>query len=135
MPTMPFPFRGRFPPRPALLLVALLVSSSLAAAADPAGQHLYTKQSAPCHGPAVDRTDPGGAFDVGTAGPGEKFAPQQFSVRWEGSVLAPETGVYEFVVKCDHAVRLWVNDTKKPLIDAWVKSGNDTEFKGSIFLL
>ena len=26
--------------------------------------------------------------------------------------------------------RLWVNDPKRPLIDAWVKSGNDTEYRG-----
>ncbi len=73
-------------------------------------------------------------FDFGTVGPEpkedakEKFDPHQFSIRWEGSVLAPETGDYEFVVRTDHAARLWVNDTRKPLIDAWVKSGNDTEY-------
>src|SRR5262249_34932460 len=31
--------------------------------------------------------------------------------------------------------RLWVNDPKVPLIDAGVRSGNDTEFRGSIYLL
>jgi len=64
-----------------------------------------------------------------------KFDPHQFSIRWEGSVVAPETGLYDFVVRTDHALRLWVNDNKKPLIDAWVKSGTDTEFRGSVFLL
>lgn len=64
-----------------------------------------------------------------------KFDPHQFSIRWEGSVIAPETGQYEFVVKTDQALRLWVNDNRKPLIDAWVKSGTDTEFRGSLFLL
>ena len=38
--------------------------------------------------------------------------PHQFSIRWEGSVLAPETGEYEFVVRTEHAARLWVNDTE-----------------------
>jgi len=87
----------------------------------------------------IDRIDPEVKFDFGTAGPevekGEKFDAAQFCARWEGSVLAPETGDYEFVVRTDHAVRLWVNDTKKPLIDAWVKSGSDTEFHASMFLL
>ncbi|MBA4186883.1 MAG: hypothetical protein C0467_02575 [Planctomycetaceae bacterium] len=64
-----------------------------------------------------------------------KFDPHQFSIRWEGSVLAPETGLYDFVVKTDQALRLWVNDNKRPLIDAWVKSGTDTEYHGSAFLL
>ena len=45
-------------------------------------------------------------------------------------MLAPETGDYEFIVRTEHAARLWVNDTDRPLIDAWVKSGNDTEYRG-----
>ncbi len=63
------------------------------------------------------------------------LTPNQFSIRWEGSVLAPETGEYEFIVRTEHAARLWVNDARQPLIDAWVKSGKDTEYRGSIFLL
>ena len=38
--------------------------------------------------------------------------PHEFSIGWEGSVLAPETGEYEFVVRTEHAARLWVNDTE-----------------------
>lgn len=89
----------------------------------------------------IDRIDPEVKFDFGTGGPTlpedakEKFDPHQFSIRWEGSVLAPETGTYEFVVRTEHALRLWVNDNRKALIDAWVKSGNDTEYRASIFLL
>jgi cytochrome c553 len=84
----------------------------------------------------IDRTDPEVKFDFGTAAPGEKFdTPHQFSIRWEGSVLAPESGTYEFVVRTEHAARLWVNDPRTPLIDAWVKSGKDTEFRGTAALL
>ncbi len=84
----------------------------------------------------IDRTDSEVNFSFGTAGPApDKFDPSQFSIRWEGSVLAPETGEYEFIVNTDHAVRLWVNDNRQPLIDRWVKSGSDTEFRGSLFLL
>jgi len=83
----------------------------------------------------LDRLDPEVRFDFGTDGPGEKFNAAQFSIRWEGSVLAPETGTYEFVVRTEHAARLWVNDPRKPLIDAWVKSGSDTEYRESIFLV
>src|SRR5207302_1410828 len=54
---------------------------------------------------------------------------------WQGSLLAPESGEYQFVVRSDHGVRLWLNDNKKPLIDAWVRSGNQTEHRGSITLL
>jgi hypothetical protein len=83
----------------------------------------------------IDRTDPELNFDFGTDGPGPKFDPFQFCARWEGSVLAPETGTYEFVVRTEHAIRLWVNDNKQPLIDAWVKSGSDTEYHVPLFLL
>jgi cytochrome c553 len=84
----------------------------------------------------LERFDPAIEFDFGTDAPEpEKFDARQFSIRWTGSVLAPETGDYEFIVRTEHATRLWVNDTKKPLIDAWVKSGNDTEYRASIFLL
>jgi cytochrome c553 len=84
----------------------------------------------------IDRLDSEVRFDFGTVAPGEKFdAPHTFAIRWEGSVLPMETGTYEFVVRTDHAMRLWVNNPKTPLIDAWVKSGNDTEYRASIFLL
>ncbi|MFO0809074.1 MAG: DUF1592 domain-containing protein [Gemmataceae bacterium] len=85
----------------------------------------------------IDRTDPVVNFDFGTDGPAdeEHFDPYQFSIRWSGTVLAAESGEYEFVVRSDHAVRLWVNDLNKPLIDAWVKSGSDIDFKGTIVLL
>jgi len=84
----------------------------------------------------MQRVDPSVQFDFGTAAPdAEHFDPHQFSIRWQGSVLAPDTGDYEFVVRTEHSVRLWVDDEKKELIDRWVKSGTDTEFRGSIFLL
>jgi hypothetical protein len=60
---------------------------------------------------------------------------QEFRVNWQGSVLAPETGEYEFLIKTENAARLWVNDNARPLIDAGVKSGSDTEYRASIFLL
>jgi mono/diheme cytochrome c family protein len=84
----------------------------------------------------LERLDPAVEFDFGTAAPDpEKFDANQFSIRWTSSVLAPETGEYEFVIRTEHAARLWVNDLNRPLIDAWVKSGNDTEYRATIFLL
>jgi hypothetical protein len=83
-----------------------------------------------------ERIDPEVRFTFGTGGPDpQTFDPYEFSARWEGSVLAPQTGEYDFVVRTEHALRLWVNDLRVPLIDAWVKSGSDTEFRGSIFLI
>jgi hypothetical protein len=85
---------------------------------------------------AIDRVDPEVRFDFGEESPDpEKMDAAQFSIRWEGSVLAPETGDYEFIVRTEHATRLWVNDLNRPLIDATVKSEIDTEHHESIRLL
>jgi hypothetical protein len=85
----------------------------------------------------IERVDPEVRFDFGEAGPDESFDPAQFSIRWDGSVLAPETGEYEFIVRSEHAVRLWVNDPDgaRPLIDATVRSGDDTAHRATIVLL
>lgn len=64
-----------------------------------------------------------------------KMEPGEFTIRWAGAIFAPETGYYEFAIHSSHAVRLWVNDNNTPLVDAWVKSGNETEYKGSIYLV
>jgi mono/diheme cytochrome c family protein len=83
-----------------------------------------------------ERIDPGIAFDFGTQAPGkEKFDSNEFVIRWDGSVIAPDTGEYEFIVHTDHAIKLWVNDLQRPLIDRWVKSGNETEYKGTVRLV
>ena len=81
------------------------------------------------------KVDPEVAFDFKSDGPEPgKYDPHTFSVMWQGSVLAPDTGDYEFIVKSDQAIRLFVNG-EKPVIDAWVKSGSDTEFKTTVTLL
>lgn len=85
---------------------------------------------------AASRVDARIDFDFGTAAPVPEIKePHEFSIRWEGSLLAAETGEYEFVVRTEHAARLWLNDQEHPLIDAWVKSGDDTQFRASLTLL
>jgi hypothetical protein len=85
----------------------------------------------------LDRLDPEVQFDFGTEGPApNQFDPHHFSVAWSGSLLAPDTGEYEFIVRSEHAVRLWIDGGgNQPLIDAWVKSGNDNEHHGYLTLL
>ena len=63
------------------------------------------------------------------------MSPHLFSIRWSGSVFAPETGEYEFVVRSEHGTQLWLNDRARPLIDAPVRSKDDTESRATIFLL
>lgn len=65
----------------------------------------------------------------------KRLEHQEFSIKWEGSVIAPETGDYDFIVETENGFRLWLNDDDPPLIDAWVKSGNDTVFRGTRRLL
>ncbi len=84
----------------------------------------------------IQRLDPVVKFNFGTGTPTpEGFDDTGFSIVWTGSLLAPETGEYEFVVRSDHAVRFWLNGQTRPFIDAWVKSGKDEEFRGSMTLL
>ncbi len=85
---------------------------------------------------ALERVDPEINFDYGTGTPDpQKLDGPDFSIRWSGAVLAPETGTYEFIVRTEHAMRLWINDLNKPLIDALVRSGTDTEHRAPLFLL
>jgi hypothetical protein len=79
-----------------------------------------------------EQVDPGIAFDFGTGVPplpeGKEFpAADEFSIRWEGALLAPRTGEYEFVLKTRNGAMLWVNDHLRDggqLIDAWVAADN-----------
>ena len=50
-------------------------------------------------------------------------------------MIAPETGSYDFCIETENAFRLYVNNDRTPLIDAWVRSGNDRQFRGSLFLI
>jgi outer membrane protein OmpA-like peptidoglycan-associated protein len=64
--------------------------------------------------------------------PGPGLPPSQFSVRWTGRILAPETGNYIFFSKVDDGIRLWIGD--KQVIDAWGPHDSES-FTGSIDLV
>jgi cytochrome c5 len=91
-------------------------------------------------------------FDFGEGSPGPDINPEQFSIGWSGSLLAEETGVYEFRIRTPNGARLYLNadlgngdnnrrddsDAKREatLIDAWVSSGEQVrEESGRLFLL
>lgn len=85
---------------------------------------------------AMQRVDPNIAFDFQNRSPdAERIPPHEFAIRWEGAILAPDTGEYEFHIKTEHSFRLWVNNQKTPLIDSYVKSKTDSDDRGSIFLI
>lgn len=75
---------------------------------------------------AIERIDPVVKFDFGEGSPEkDKIEPAEFAIRWQGSVYAPETGDYEFIIQSENGAQLWVNDNDKPLIEGRVKSGKD----------
>lgn len=97
----------------------------------------YFKIGRPDGGQRVlQRVDPQVAFNFGTSVPvPADNDPYQFAMVWQGSVFAPDTGDYDFIVRTEHAAQLWVNDEKTPIIDALVKSGDRNEYHGSMFLV
>jgi len=82
-----------------------------------------------------DRVDAQVDFDYGDGEPDAKVtATNEFAIRWDGSLLAEESGVYEIVVKTPNGMRLWLNNYDEALIDAWVTSG-EKEYRASIKLI
>lgn len=74
----------------------------------------------------IERVDPVVKFDFGDGSPDkDKIEPVEFSIRWQGSILAPDTGEYEFILHTENGAQLWVNDNDKPLIDGRVRSGSE----------
>ena len=93
-----------------------------------------------------------GEAEIALANMAETMKRDQFSIEWQGSLLAPETGVYEFRIKTRNGVRLYLNsdladgdgnrrddsDAKRvnATIDGWVTTGPDIrEETASVFLL
>ncbi len=67
-----------------------------------------------------------------------KMGTDEFRLNWDGSVIAEETGVYEFIVKSENGFRLWINDDDEAdaLIDGWVSAGPEVrEERKSIYLI
>lgn len=87
----------------------------------------------------IEKVEPVISFHWGPDSPDKAvLEAEQFENRFEGSVVARETGVYEFAVKSENGFRLWVNDTSEgdALIDGWVSAGPQVrEEKKSLFLL
>ena len=101
---------------------------------------------------ALQRVDPIVRFDYGTNSPTPDITADQFSIAWSGSVLAPESGDYQFRVTTPNGARLYVNtdlaagdsnrrddsDAKREaaLIDLWVSSGGvERQGAGALYLL
>ena len=101
---------------------------------------------------ALEREDRALAFDFGAGPPAEGMKTDQFSIAWDGSLVAPATGWYEFKTVTPNGVRLYLNGQTQggdgnqrddsgakrqvALIDDWVSSGAEVrESKARVFLL
>jgi hypothetical protein len=88
----------------------------------------------------IEKVEPVISFHWGPDSPVKRavLEAEQFQNRFEGSVVARETGLYEFAVKSENGFRLWINDTTEgdALIDGWVSAGPQVrEEKKSIYLV
>jgi|GEM_PF-625969 len=83
-------------------------------------------------GTTFSRTDSNINFNWGTGSPDARIAADTFSTRWTGQVLAPVTGLYQFLTTTDDGVRLWVNDDL--LVDKFVNQSS-TQWSGNIALV
>jgi cytochrome c553 len=119
--------------------VADLVGSFRRPAPPPEGRGLhgaYFNAQRPKGKPVAERTDPQLAFSFGRTDPiPDQLEAKGFAARWSGAVTAPKTGTYEIVLRSDQAARVWLNNRRTPLIDAWVQSGDQTEHRAEILLL
>jgi hypothetical protein len=83
-----------------------------------------------------ERLDRQVCFDFGTNSPfPEKTGTNGFSMKWQGSLVAEESGDYELTLKTPNGTRLWLNDEDRPLIDGSVASGEFSEHKTTLRLI
>lgn len=71
----------------------------------------------------INRVDALVDFDFGTKSPHEEIKDNEFSIRWQGSIVIDATGEYEFGLKTENGFQLWVNGSDRPLIDGYVAAG------------
>ncbi len=100
---------------------------------------------------AFYRSDTQIAFDFGNGSPAPTILPDQFSIVWEGGLMAKHTGHYEFRISTQNGARLYLNldsleglrklrdDSsaagQQALIDGWVSSGKMRQLRARVFLL
>jgi hypothetical protein len=55
------------------------------------------------------RVDPTLNFNFGEGAPGAGIAPESFSIRWTGEVVAPLSESFTFITSSDDGIRVWVD--------------------------
>jgi len=84
-----------------------------------------------------ERIDREVSYQFGEKPPEEgKFKAHEFAVEWSGSIIAEDSGWYEFIVQSENGFQLKVNDMESPLIDGYVATGDPkSKRSGKIYLL
>jgi hypothetical protein len=80
----------------------------------------------------LKRVDPTVNFTWGTGVPAADVPENDFSVRWTGFVVPPQSGRYTFSASTDDGVRLWIDG--KLLIEKWV-SRKETDDSAAVDLV
>ncbi len=99
----------------------------------------------------LQRVDPHIDFQFGVGSPAAGITADQFAIVWHGSLLATDTGWYEFRLSTENGARLYLNTDpaeglaklrddsslagQSALIDAWVSSGQPRVAAARAFLL
>jgi len=101
---------------------------------------------------ALEREDPRLEFDFAEGSPADGITPDQFSIAWDGSLIAPATGWYEFRLSTPNGARVYLNGARQEgdgnfrddsgakrqtaIIDSWVSSGSEMRvITARVFLL
>ncbi len=66
---------------------------------------------------ALEQIEPGVDHDWGDGAPGAGLGKDDFSARWTGLLVPPESGMYTLTTDADDGVRLWIGG--KLVIDDW----------------
>ena len=90
-------------------------------------------------------------YDFGDKSPTDDITADQFAIIWNGSLTPPSTGYYEFRVRTENGVRLYLNNDpsrgrrrlrddssvagQQALIDGWVSSGKMRNHTARVFLI
>nr|MDA3853076.1 PA14 domain-containing protein [Bacteroidales bacterium] len=72
---------------------------------------------------ALERIDTTIAFDWSDVSPMASLLADNYSVRWQGKIKAPHSGVFTFFINSDDGRKLWIDD--QLIIDRW-QAGSST---------
>lgn len=73
----------------------------------------------------VERVESGVDFNVGPGSPVKGVNSDNFSARWTGKIVPPQTGTYRFTFPTDDGIRMWINDQQ--VLNEWGSHVGDFE--------